>query len=174
MRDVIPLMDRRHTPPTSFPLAPWAHDRDPMTAPRPLRAAVVVPLVDTPHVLIVDDDLVTRNVLRELLVREGYVVREGRDGREALSVLSHSPQPYVVLLDYMMPWLTGGDVLEVVARQEWLSRDRAFLLMSACAPAPIRATRLLGGQSIPFLRKPFDLTLVVDEIATAAHRLFGR
>jgi CheY-like chemotaxis protein len=68
------------------------------------------------RVLVVDDDPDLRRRLRDLLEKDGWVVAEAADGREALDQLN--PRPALVLLDLLMP---GMDGFEFLARL----RDRA-------------------------------------------------
>jgi len=63
-----------------------------------------------PEVLIVDDDAVIRNMLKDALADVPCVVREAASGDTALSELEKSP-PAVVLLDLVMPGRSGMDLL---------------------------------------------------------------
>lgn len=64
-------------------------------------------------ILVVDDDPSVRELLRQELVTEGYQVREAADGRQALeSVREHRPN--LIMLDVMMPELSGFDVLSIL------------------------------------------------------------
>ena len=65
------------------------------------------------EVLIVDDDVATRNLFRRILVREGWTVREASDGQRALTQLD-ARKPTLMLLDIMMPNIDGYDVLKSV------------------------------------------------------------
>ena len=61
-------------------------------------------------VLIVDDDGDIRSVLRSLIEAEdSYEILEAPDGETALDI-AHREQPRVIILDYMMPGMTGADV----------------------------------------------------------------
>ncbi|HUK20712.1 MAG TPA: response regulator [Gemmatimonadales bacterium] len=63
-------------------------------------------------VLIVDDDEAIRTALAELVEESGFLVLTARNGQEALSLLERSPEsPCVILLDLMMPIMTGVDFL---------------------------------------------------------------
>ena len=63
----------------------------------------------TPDVLVVDDDPRNRKLLEEYLIGAGYDVRLAQDGRSALAMAAERP-PDLVLLDVMMPDLSGLDV----------------------------------------------------------------
>jgi len=65
-----------------------------------------------PQVLIVDNDESIRETARFLLEDEGCEVIEAPDGAAALELLRMSDQPMVVLLDIVMPRLSGGGAAE--------------------------------------------------------------
>ncbi|MFN7992760.1 MAG: response regulator [Bryobacteraceae bacterium] len=71
--------------------------------------------------LLVEDDLVTRDMMRSMLEREGWQVNSAEDGRAALKSLASS-QPALILLDLMMPNMDGFEFTRAVARHaEWRS-----------------------------------------------------
>jgi CheY-like chemotaxis protein len=65
-------------------------------------------------ILIVDDDADIREGLRELLEFEGYAVLTAANGREALDVIARSGAPSLVLLDLMMPIMSGWEFVAAV------------------------------------------------------------
>ena len=67
-----------------------------------------------PVIAIVDDDVYIGDMLEELLRREGYGVLRAYSGTEALLLLD-GRQPDLVLLDLMLPGLTGEEVLPRLA-----------------------------------------------------------
>ncbi|NJN88330.1 MAG: response regulator [Leptolyngbyaceae cyanobacterium SL_7_1] len=72
-------------------------------------------------ILVVDDDLASRVLLRQVLEKEGWQVIEAENGRGALAALQQH-QPTLMLLDLMMPELDGFEVLErLQAQPEWRS-----------------------------------------------------
>jgi chemotaxis response regulator CheB len=66
-------------------------------------------------VLIADDEAQVRELLRHYLTREGYLVSTVEDGREALDAVP-TFQPEVILVDMVMPGLSGADVLIALRR----------------------------------------------------------
>ena len=67
-------------------------------------------------ILIVDDDAESREVLSELLAREGYTVVCAENGRDALDYLSRSI-PSLIILDLMMPVMSGRGIPRAAARR---------------------------------------------------------
>ena len=65
--------------------------------------------------LIVDDDKVSRDLLRRILVKQGWRVHEAHNGRRGLEQIDkHKPQ--LVLLDLMMPEMDGFELLNEIRR----------------------------------------------------------
>jgi CheY-like chemotaxis protein len=127
------------------------------------------------HTLIVDDDRAIRATLRDLLSDEGYAVTEAGDGAQALPILRDDPHPLVVLLDAMMPHMSGMELLNAVEADPELRRQRAFLLITANAhvlAADFRAQ--LKRMAIPIVPKPFDTEHLLQLIEDAATGLEAR
>ena len=66
--------------------------------------------------LIADDDNAIRDLLRDFFEALGYTVVTAADGKEALAVAQAS-RPDLVVLDVMMPWLDGFDVVRALRRE---------------------------------------------------------
>jgi len=103
-----------------------------------------------PTVLVVEDDLVTRELLRTSLEKEEFTVAEAGNGIEALNQLA-KVRPALILLDLMMPEMDGFQFTrEVREHPEW--RDIPILVMTAKdIDADDRA--LLDGQVSRILQK---------------------
>lgn len=69
------------------------------------------------QILIVDDDLATREMLRHLLEQQGWMVMEADNGRNALASLAQAP-PNLILLDLLLPEMDGFEfIAELRSRQ---------------------------------------------------------
>ena len=84
----------------------------------------------TTRVLLVDDEEVTRYLIRQLLPRGVYDVREARTGTEGLAELSNEP-PDVLLLDLKIPEMTGFELLDRISGDAGLDAVPAIVLTSA-------------------------------------------
>lgn len=73
-------------------------------------------------ILVVEDDPDIRELVSEMLVQAGYRVVEAGNGQEALDFLRAHVHPCVVLLDLMMPVLSGPELLEIMAGDERLAQ----------------------------------------------------
>lgn len=108
------------------------------------------------RVLVVDDDASIRRLLVAALKREGYSLIEASNGREALDCM-HAARPNVVLLDLMMPVLSGWDVLR--ERKEDDELRRIPVIVVSANREPELAAAITAGVCA-FLPKPFDINVL--------------
>jgi signal transduction histidine kinase len=102
-------------------------------------------------ILVVDDDARNRRLLEGYLLSEGYGVRCAADGLEALAMAAHSV-PDVVLLDVMMPGMSGFEVCkELKGRPE--TRLSQVILVTALDGTPHKVEGLDGGAD-DYVAKP--------------------
>ena len=113
------------------------------------------------RILIVDDEVVSRNALAELLHDEGYEVATAGDGIAAKARIADL-HPDLVLTDVQMPGLDGiGLVASTRAAND--EHPPAFVLMSAWPPP--------RGELAPFVHKPIEIDALVATIEdTLANR----
>lgn len=104
-------------------------------------------------VLVVDDDPNIRRMIVAALRRDGYDFLEAPNGKEALDVMRET-HPNVVVLDLMMPVLSGWDVLRERASDPAL-RTIPVIIISANRDPEV-ATAVAQG-ICAFLPKPFDI-----------------
>lgn len=99
------------------------------------------------NILIIDDDIHIGNVLTEMLHKEGYGVMRAYSGTEALLILKDQ-KPDLVLLDLMLPGLSGEEVLTKI-------KDLPVIVMSAKIDVANKVDLLLSG-AVDYVTKPFD------------------
>jgi len=104
-------------------------------------------------VLVVDDDPNIRKMIIAALRREGYDFSEAPNGKEALEIMREQ-HPSVVVLDLMMPILSGWEVLQE-REQDPALREIPVIIVSANR-APEIAHAVDKG-ICAFLPKPFDI-----------------
>lgn len=93
--------------------------------------------------LVVEDDDDTRELMRRLLVGEGWIVGTARNGRDALALLTAEP-PHLILLDLLMPEMDGFEFLaELRATPEF--RAIPVVIVTAADLTDEQRRRLQGG-----------------------------
>lgn len=103
------------------------------------------------RILLVDDDSSVRRLLRATLPAEGFDVVEAAGGEEALALAAEAA-PDLVLLDWAMPGLSGGDVLRRLKSEH---RGVPVIILTAKHEPSYRAeAESLGADT--FLTKPFS------------------
>ncbi len=122
----------------------------------------------TANVLVVDDEPVVRDVLGRYLAREGFAVQEAEDGEAALAAI-RAEAPQVVVLDLMLPRLSGLDVLKLVR----LESDLPVIILSARVSEEERVTGLRLGAD-DYIVKPYSPREVVERIRAVLRRAEGR
>jgi two-component system response regulator (stage 0 sporulation protein F) len=114
------------------------------------------------RILIVDDDEGVQGLIRTLLRREGCSFASVRDGKVAIETLP-GYQPDIILLDLMLPAMSGFEVLNFLALQSPSLLHRTIVLTAASESS----LRELKFEDLiwKLLRKPFDIRDLIDEIA---------
>jgi DNA-binding NtrC family response regulator len=114
-----------------------------------------------PALLVADDDPVARDLLVEVLEREGYRVRAAGGGEECLRLAAEEPFD-LALVDLRMPDLDG---LAVLKRLSALQPDLPVLILTAFATIDT-AVEAIGAGACDYLSKPFRM----DEIRLVVRR----
>ena len=109
-------------------------------------------------VLLVEDDLDVRDTLQDLLEEEGFDVIPAANGKQAIDFLTldRSGRADLVILDLMMPMVSGWEVLERMTEDERLAGVPVIVLSAVTTHKPPRAQR--------FVHKPFSLETLVQAI----------
>ena len=107
-------------------------------------------------ILIIDDDAAIGDLEQEVLARAGYAVLRAYSGTEALLLL-RSSRPDLILLDLMLPGLSGEEVLPQI-------RGIPVIVVSARASVQDKVALLLGGAA-DYLTKPFDTKELLARVA---------
>ena len=106
-----------------------------------------------PHVLIVEDEAALVTMLRYNLESEGYRVSEAVDGEEAILLVIEEP-PDLILLDWMLPSLSGIEVCRRIRRNE-SARDVPIIMLTARGEDSDRVRGLDSGAD-DYITKPFS------------------
>ncbi len=116
-------------------------------------------------VLVADDDRALQVLLNVLLTRAGYDVDFAGDGRQALAKIGDDNNYAVIMLDLILPEISGIEVLERLHRDHPKLLPRVIVLTSA-SRGVIDRVDTTGIHSL--LRKPFDIQDVIRLTADCA------
>ena len=121
-----------------------------------------------PAVLVVEDEAALATLLRYNLEREGYRVIEARDGEEAL-VLADEVKPDLVVLDWMLPELSGIEVCRRL-RGRGHMRNVPIVMLTARGEEPDRVRGLDTGAD-DYIVKPFSMTEFLARLRAVMRRV---
>ena len=107
-------------------------------------------------IAVIDDDIHIGNMLEEILKREGYGTLRAYSGTEALLLLNRE-RPDLILLDLMLPGLSGDEVLKKIP-------GIPVIVLSAKAGIQDKVELLLGGAA-DYMTKPFDTRELLARIS---------
>lgn len=116
-------------------------------------------------IAVIDDDIYIGNLLEELLTGAGYGVLRAYSGTEAVLLLSQR-RPDLVLLDLMLPGLSGEEVLPKI-------QGIPTIVVSAKVDVGDKVKLLLGGAA-DYITKPFDTAELLARIAVQLRKADGR
>ena len=114
------------------------------------------------NILLVDDEPVQRQILKDFLEERGYKVVEAEDGHQAISIFKKQFIP-LVLLDHRMPGMTGDEVLKELKKINPLVK----VIMITAYGAIDTAVKVMKLGAFDFLEKPVDLNELLKKIDKA-------
>ncbi|MFC1577597.1 sigma-54-dependent transcriptional regulator [Thermodesulfobacteriota bacterium] len=117
---------------------------------------------NTPHILVVDDELSMREVLELMLIREGYTVTCAENGRTAIGLLEKD-QYDLMLCDIKLGDVSGLDVLQASKK---CNPDTVVILISAYASTETAVAAMNAG-AYDYVPKPFDKDELMQTVAKA-------
>lgn len=115
-------------------------------------------------VLVVDDDDTIREYLTEVIEKMGYTVSSAADGIKALEYLRNHPNPDLILLDVIMPDMTGIEVLRTIKEDEALSACLVIMVTGVHHIAEKELAFVLG--ACDYLEKPFETRELIARVRT--------
>ena len=113
-------------------------------------------------IAIIEDDIPIGDMLTEILTKEGYAVFRAYSGTEALYLLSQK-KPDLVLLDLMLPGLSGEEVLTHIS-------TIPVIVLSAKVDVQDKINLLLGGAA-DYITKPFDMNELLARITVQLRKV---
>ena len=123
-----------------------------------------------PLVLVVEDEAALATMLRYNLEKQGFRVDEAADGQEALTRIAEEP-PDLVLLDWMLPTLSGIEVCRQIRRRP-ATRDLPVIMLTARAEDQ-DAVRGLNTGADDYVTKPFNMDALLARVRALLRRAGG-
>jgi two-component system phosphate regulon response regulator PhoB len=117
-------------------------------------------VVDNGPILVVEDDVALGDSVADLLRDRGYAVERAETGAAALARLRDGRRPRLILLDLMMPAMTGWDLLSAV-RQDAALDGIPVVVLSGHLLGPARDSAL---RAHGFVKKPVRIGELLAEV----------
>ena len=114
-------------------------------------------------ILIVDDSRMNRMVLSRSLAQEGYELIEAESADVALKILDYR-KPHLILLDVVMPEMTGFDLCRLLKQQKWTSEIPIIFITSLDSTEDKIKGLELG--AVDFITKPFNTAEILARVRT--------
>jgi len=158
---ISPSADLLAANPTTFMLAEAGSD------PSRLAEGIVASRSEPGALLVVDDNESNRDMLARRLERLGHKVARAQNGREAITKIKAEPFD-LVLLDIVMPEMSGYEVLEVLKADPALRSLPVIVLSASDDSSSVARCIQMGAED--HLRKPFDPVLLQARINTCLEK----
>jgi len=110
-------------------------------------------------ILVVDDAAFMRMMIRDILSKEGYLIQEAVNGRDAVAKYEEV-RPDLVTMDITMPEMNGLDALRAIKA---IDKEARVLMVSAMGQQKMIVEALESG-AMDFLVKPFQPTKVLETV----------
>ena len=110
-------------------------------------------------ILLADDDDLLRNLVKEVLEEEEYIVIEASDGQEALELFYENSDVNLIILDVMMPKIDGIKVLDEIRKLA----ETPVLMLTALGDSVSELAGLRNGAN-DYVSKPFHYEILLERI----------
>jgi len=115
------------------------------------------------HLLVVDDNEMNRDMLSRRLARRGHTVKTAADGQQALDMIAEQAFD-VILLDIMMPGISGIEVLKTL-RQTYTASELPIIMATAKSDSEDMVAALKLGAN-DYVTKPLNFPVVAGRVDT--------
>lgn len=110
------------------------------------------------NILVVEDDIDIRSALVQILHMEGHTTAEASNGKEALEYIRNNPAPCMVLLDMMMPVMTGRQFLDAFKNEPDNAKVPVVIISAV-------ADRIDTTGAKEFIKKPLEVSKLLEVIS---------
>ena len=119
-------------------------------------------------ILVVEDNKDVRELIAFILSKEDYVLYEANDGLSALA-MAREIMPRLILLDVMMPGISGLEVLQEIRRDKNKKVNQALVVMITAKSQPKDIETALSYGATSYVIKPFRPAALVEKVQRLLH-----
>ncbi len=113
-------------------------------------------------ILLVEDDELLIDILKRKLEEEGYECVVARDGEEGLKKVKEE-KPDLVLLDIILPKMSGFEVLEAIRKDPEIKETSVMVISNSGQPVELERAKRLGAKDW-IIKTEFDPQEVLDKV----------
>jgi len=113
------------------------------------------------HILVADDEIQIRELLKEILSMQGHAIDTAGDGREALQKIQAAAYE-LVIMDRNMPMMTGIEAITVIRANPKFKSLKILMFTSASITREIDEAFQAGADD--YLLKPLNLKAIIDKV----------
>jgi CheY-like chemotaxis protein len=128
--------------------------------------------INTKRILIIEDDIDIRELIAEILNEEGYVTATAENGKLGLDYLvacKTEDRPDCIILDLMMPVMTGIQVLEKLQADYPDDLAKIPVIIATAKGSPKEDLKNMPS-NVTKIRKPMDVNELIDTVALHSKR----
>lgn len=120
-------------------------------------------------ILVVDDSTTNVVLLEAILDEKGYTIETALNAKEAYSIIDKET-PDLILLDLLMPKISGFDFLEEIRKNE-KTKNTPVIVVSALTDED-NIEKILKMGAIDFVKKPIDLQYLVERVESVLQKAY--
>lgn len=110
--------------------------------------------IKQPAIMVVEDDRIVSTLVEHLLLRRGFAVHLAADGRAATAMLDEIKPPQLVMLDVMLPYVDGFELIaRIRAKDDW---SKIPIIMLTSKTQERNVVRALEAGADDYIVKPFQ------------------
>ena len=117
-------------------------------------------------VMIIEDDHFLSSLMKARLEKEGFIVTQSFDGEEAIQTLKKE-LPSLIILDLIMPKVTGFEVLKMISIKPQLDKVPVVILSNLAQDSDIQKAQELGAKEY-FVKVKISIDDLVGRVKTLA------
>ena len=121
-------------------------------------------------ILLAEDEELLIDVLQRKLTQEGYELKVAKNGKEALEILKSGEKFDLILLDIIMPEMSGFEVMEEMQKEENLKKIPVIVISNSGQPVELTRAKNLGAKDW-IIKTEFEPKEVLEKVKTYLNNL---